>query len=233
MTEAPIQRQLVNFSFYKVDPAWRRLPELERVRGKAEFVEIVKSYSKELILLPYSTVGIRSDADFLLWRIGLALEPMQEMSAKLSRTGLGSYLTTTYSYLATTKRSMYIDKHTHEGQEGSRTRIKPGLSKYLFVYPFVKTRAWYQLPFEERQAMMDEHIKVGNKYPSVRLHTTYSFGLDDQEFIVAFETDRPQDFLDLVIELRETKGSSFTLRDTPIFTCVAQPFSDILKHVGG
>ena len=38
--------------------------------------------------------------------------------------------------------------------------------------------------------MMDEHITIGHKYPSVKLNTTYSFGLDDQEFVVAFETRR-------------------------------------------
>ena len=97
----------------------------------------------------------------------------------------------------------------------------------------MKTRDWYQLPFEQRQAMMDEHIRVGNKYPSVRLHTTYSFGLDDQEFVVAFETDEPKEFLDLVMELRETQGSRYTLRDTPIFSCVAKPLPDILKALGG
>ncbi|MBI4355461.1 MAG: chlorite dismutase family protein, partial [Candidatus Omnitrophica bacterium] len=81
-------------------------------------------------------------------------------------------------------------------------------------------------------AAMDEHIKTGNKYPSVRLHTTYSFGLDDQEFVVAFETDAPQDFLDLVMELREAQASRFTLRDTPIFTCIARPLGEILDLLG-
>ncbi len=231
--EEVIQRQLVNFSFYKVDLAWRRLSESERKKGKAEFTEVVQSYSKELILLPYSTVGIRSDADFLLWRIGLTLEPMQEMSAKLSKTGLGTYLTTTYSYLATTKRSMYIDKHTHEGQEGSRTRIKPGLSKYLFVYPFVKTREWYQLPFAERQEMMNAHIKTGHKYPKIKINTTYSFGIDDQEFVVAFEGDDPMEFVDLVHELRDAQASKYTVRDVPAFTCVRkETVQEVLETLG-
>ena len=68
---------------------------------------------------------------------------------------------------------------------------------------------------------MDEHIALGHKYPSVKLNTTYSFGLDDQEFVVAFETDEPRDFVDLVPALRETEASLYTLRDTPIFSCVA------------
>src|SRR5437773_2079904 len=117
--------------------------------------------------------------------------------------------------------------HTTE----SRTNIIPGKRKFLFVYPFVKTRDWYLLPLEKRQVVMDEHIKMGNKYPSVKLNTTYSFGLDDQDFVVAFESDEPKDFLDLVMELRETESSKFTQRDTPIFTCIQMPMERILDQL--
>ncbi len=218
MAEAP-SRQFVNFSFYRVDPAWRRLPKQERERGKAEFAEVCSEFSK-ILLLPYSLVGIRSDCDLMLWRIGFELETFQEMSIRLNQTGLGAYLSTPYSYLAMTKRSIYVDQHTHEGQEGRRGRVVPGRAKYLFVYPFVKTRDWYLLPMEERQRMMDAHIAIGHKFPTVKINTTYSFGLDDQDFVVAFEGDVPGDFLDLVMALRETEASKFTVRDTPIFTCI-------------
>ena len=40
----------------------------------------------------------------------------------------------------------------------------------------------------------------------MKLNTTYSFGLDDYEFVVAFETDEPSDFLDTVQDLRETSN---------------------------
>lgn len=220
MTEPPIQRQVVHFTFYKVDPAWRRLPTAEKNRGKAEFAEIYQSFSKKLILIPYSLIGLRGEVDFLLWRIGLELETLQEMVAQLNQTQLGSYLNSPYSYLATTKRSMYIDKHLHDGQEGRRGVIRPGLSKYLFVYPFIKSREWYQLPFPERQKMMDAHITMGHKYPSIKINTTYSFGIDDQEFVVAFEGEDPREFVDLVQELREAATSKYTVRDTPAFTCV-------------
>jgi chlorite dismutase len=125
-----------------------------------------------------------------------------------------------------------VDKLDPHHQE-QRRYVTPFNRKYLFVYPFVKTNEWYQLPFSERQAMMDEHIVLGNKYKSVRIHTTYSFGLDDQEFVLAFETDEPKDFLDLVMEMRESKARPYTLRDTPIFTCVAKPFAAILQDLGG
>jgi len=225
-------RQIIGFSFYRVDPAWRKLPSsTKKAHGRA-LAGVVQRYAKRLMVRTYSLVGLKPDLDFLIWRVGSRPEELQEMSAAIQRTAMGGYLTVPHSYLSMTKRSTYVDKLDPEHQDRRRFITFAG-SKYLFVYPFVKTREWYQLPLEQRQAMMDEHIQVGNKYPSVRLHTTYSFGLDDQEFIVAFETDRPKDFLDLVMELRETKGSKYTLRDTPIFTCVAKPLEEILHDLGG
>lgn len=231
--DQPPKRQFVNFTFHKVDPAWRRLPESERTQGKQEFARVVEGYSGKVIVIPYTMVGIRGDCDFMLWRIGYELELFQEMTSKLLATGLGKYLSTPYSYLAMTKRSIYVDHHVHENQESRRLQIVPGKGKYIFVYPFVKTREWYLLTKAARQGMMDEHIEVGHRFPSVKLNTTYSFGLDDQEFVVAFETDKPEDFLDLVMALRETEGSRFTLRDTPIFTCIMKSVKEMLDTLGG
>ena len=226
-----IQRQFVNFSFYRLDPSFRRLPDQEKWRARSEFLKLFQSPTENLICLTYSTVGLKAECDFLLWRISNNPDIFQDQSQQLNKSTIGGYLTTPFSFLAMTKRSMYIDKldpfHTPE----SRTHIIPGKRKYLFIYPFVKTREWYLMPLEKRQEMMDAHIKVGNKYPSVKLNTTYSFGLDDQDFVVAFESEEPKDFLDLVMELRETEGSRFTQRDTPIFTAVQMPMDRILDQL--
>jgi len=226
-----LPRQFVNFTFYHVRPEWRFLDEATREAGKREFLDVVESYRRDLLMPTYSIVGLRSNADFMIWRIGYALDPLQEMTARLNRTGLGRYLEVTQSFLSMTKRSMYIDKDNPDHVE-DRLHIVPGQAKYLFVYPFVKTREWYKLPVEQRQEMMDEHIRIGSQYRSVKLHTTYSFGLDDQEFVVAFETDEPSDFLDLVQHLRETKASSYTLRDTPMYTCRQRPLAECLEALG-
>jgi len=227
----PITRQFVNFVCYKLDPAFRRLPDLEKEHARAEFAALFSRKSGELLCLSYSTVGLRPDVDFVLWRISANSDDFQAQTQQINHTRLGGFLTTPHSFVSMTKRSMYIDKvdpfHTAE----SRTHIIPGKRKFLFIYPFVKTRAWYLLPLEERQKLMDAHIRVGNKYPSVKLNTTYSFGLDDQDFVVAFETDEPKDFLDLVMELRETESSKYTQRDTPIFTCVQMPMEKILEQL--
>ena len=232
--EKKVRRQYVSFMFYRVDPAWRRLPVSDREHGKKEFQGVVDQYTKDerLMALSYSTVGTRGDCDFMMWRISYSLETLQEFTGKLLATRLGQYLATPFAYLGLTKRSVYVDKLNPEHEE-QRLRVVPGKSRFLFVYPFVKTPEWYLLTKHARQGMMDEHIEVGTKYPSVKLNTTYSFGLDDQEFVVAFETDKPEDFLDLVMELRETQGRLYTLRDTPIFTCIRQPLAETLDLLGG
>ena len=229
---APVQRQLVSFQFYKLDPAWRRLPADQRTRHAAEFESLISRHRQRLMIFTYSLIGMKAGVDFLVWCVGQDVESIQALATAIAGSTLGSYLGTPYSYLAMTKRSTYIDKYdpTHTDR---RLYIVPAQSKYLFVYPFVKTRQWYLLPQAERQRLMDEHIRIGMKYVSVKLHTTYSFGLDDQEFVVAFETDSAQDFLDLVQELRGAEASPYTLRDTPIFTCVLKPLGQLLQDLGG
>lgn len=229
-TPNPAKRQFVNFAFFKVSPAWRALPRDVQEKGKEEFIRVVSDFSKELVTLSYTLVGLRGDCDFLLWRIGYRLEALTEMQSALFGTAIGPYLETPYHYLAMTRRSIYLDP-IHPEHDEDRTRIIPGKKRYLFVYPFIKTREWYALSKEQRQAMMEEHITIGNRYPSVKLNTTYSYGLDDQEFVVAFETDQPSDFLDLVMELREAVASRYTKKDTPTFTCVAAGIREVLNSL--
>lgn len=227
-SDAPTRRQIVKFSFFRVAPEWRQLSPEERAAGKQAFGDAVDRWADKLQVRSYSVSGTRGDADFLLWQIGESLDDIQGLHTDLMRTPMGTHLSMPHSFLAMTRRSQYVSPE----ESSSRLHLHPADSKYFFVYPFVKTRAWYQLPLEERQSMMDDHIRIGRKYPSVKLNTTYSFGLDDQEFVVSFETDEPADFLDLVMELREAKSSLYTLRDTPTFTCISMSLRDTLDAVG-
>ena len=235
MAQEELRRQFVNFVFFKVDPAWRRLPATDRERGKAQFCQVASEWARSgrMNVLSYTMVGMRPDTDFMFWRICYQLEELQEMTTALLATELGQYLTMPHSLLSMTKRSTYIIEHQHEGQVDSRGTLRPGQYKYLFVYPFVKTRDWYLLRMPARQGLMNDHIAVGHKYPSVKLNTTYSFGLDDQEFALAFETDKPEDFVNLLMDLRETQGRLYTQRDTPIFTCVNRGLKETLDLLGG
>ncbi len=231
--KTPLKRQYVNFAVYAIDPAWRRLPRADRQRGKEQFESLLNKFtqSKRAQVLIFSTLGMRADGDFLLWVIAEDLEAIHELARLIANTDLAGYLRRSHSFLSMTKRSMYLDRFNPDHPE-DRVHLIPGKYKYIFVYPFVKKREWYALAQPERQAMMDEHIRIGMKYPSVKLNTTYSFGLDDQEFVVAFESDEPGDFLDLVQELRESQASMYTLRDTPIITGIKTSLTEMLASLG-
>ena len=226
------QRDFVKYTFYKVSPRWRRWSDGKRERSKEEFAHVLAEFSDRISVSSYSLVGTRGDADLMLWKVSPTLESLNGLMAQLNRTTLGRHLEIPHSYLAMTRRSPYVDDHRHEGQEGTSTSMRIVGRKYLFVYPFVKTHEWYQESREERQRMMNEHFQIGHRYPDVKISTAYSFGLDDQEFVLGFETDYPGVFLDLVMELRESLARPYTLRDTPIFSCINKPLADCLDDLG-
>jgi chlorite dismutase len=228
--EEKLPAQYINYLFFKLDLEWRRLPDEERERGKEEFLRAVERHEGGMLLRSFSLMGLRSDADFMLWRIGYDLDAFEAMTAALLNTGLGKYLTVIYSYFGLSRRSIYVGEHT-PGWE-NRRYIIPGEGEYLFVYPFVKTRAWYRLPLEERQRMMNEHMHVGRKHYPVKNNTAYCFGIDDYEFILSFEAESPEKFQDLMVELRESEASAYTELDTPIFTCRRRSLEKILEFLG-
>ena len=232
----PTARQFIRYLFYKVRPTWRHdVHPDQHAAHQAELAQVLAQFKERMaVLRGYSTLGTRGDADFMLWMVSERLEDFQDLSAAVLASPMGAHIETPYSYLAMTKRSQYVDKHVHaDGEgEGRRTRVRPTGRKYLFVYPMVKKRAWYRLSYAERQNAMDEHIRVGHEFPRVKINTSYSFGLDDQEFVVAFETDYPADFLDLVEKLRGGESAAYTERETPIFTCVAGSIAEVVEQLG-
>jgi len=205
----PVDPTFVDFPCFALDPAFRRLPAEEQRGGIAEFLKTLAQSRKELQVRAYLGIGLRHDTDFFFWAIAKDLAPFQEFAADLMRTRFGHYLKTNYNFLAMTRPSQYNPGHLPAFEAGEQPR------KYLFLYPFVKSREWYLLPFEERRRMMRGHMSTGELYPMVRLNTTYSFGLGDQDFVLAFETDQPAAFEDLVQRLRESEASRYTVRDTP------------------
>lgn len=213
----------VKYTFFKLNPEWRRLSPQLAEASKQDFLDHLNELGKQLSLRTYSLVGTRGDADFGFWTIADSLEALQGFHSSLLKTDLGKYLSTPFSYLAMFKPSEYF---------GKAAEPEPVGSKYLFVYPFTKKREWYSLPFEERQRIMRDHVQTGHKYSSVKIHTAYSFGLDDYEFILSFETDHPEDFLNLVMDLRTSEASKYTALETPIFTCVKVEPEKMLDLLG-
>jgi chlorite dismutase len=222
-----VSGQYVAYTFYRVDPAWRRLPIEEREAGKDAFAEVVESWAARMDdLRAYSLTGVRPDCDFFLWKITERYADLGELGAELNSTPLAGWLTTPYSYLATTKASQYT-------QARKARRVVPRGAPYLVVYPFVKVRPWYALPEEQRQRAMDEHMRIGAEFRTITNHTTYSFGIDDQEFMTAFECEEPADFMHLMLTLRETEASRYTERDTPIFVGRLVEIREALDELDG
>lgn len=215
----------MKYTFLKMDPAWRRLPAEERAGHKREFLAACENFGHDHLLQSFSLMGTRGDAELMLVSEAENLDRIHEFHVVLAQSGLMRWADTPYSYLGMRKSSEYSDE--------KRFVPRPFRGKYLFVYPFVKTRAWYGLDGQERWRIMQEHITVGREYPNVDNHTAYCFGLDDQEFVVAFDTDDIGAFLDLVQRLRTTAASSFTLRDTPSFTCIAASLERAVNALDG
>jgi chlorite dismutase len=211
------------------DPAWRRQPTTQRRHAIGEFCSAATRVEREVTQHAYSTIGLRAEGDILLWRMAEAPDQLEATAAQLLSAGIGQWLSPAVSLLGMTRTSQYVKKPTPQEQSlGTGER-----SQYLIVYPFTKTTDWYLSPAEERQKVMNQHMKIGHKYPQVRQLLAYSFGLDDQDFVVAYETDDLPGFSDLVRDLRGSESRRATVRDTPILLGIHRPLGEILSLLAG
>jgi chlorite dismutase len=210
-----------------LDPAWRRLPATQRCETAKELAEAVGHESK-VVTHCYSMVGLQPGADMLLWSLGPSLESLEERAAMALRSGMGTWLSVKESFLGVIQPSQYVKKPTPQEQSlfsGER-------SSYLIVYPFTKSTDWYLLGKEARQGIMNEHMRVGHEHPEVRQLLANSFGVDDMDFLVAYETDDLPKFGELVRALRGTDSRRSTVRDTPILTGIHRPIDEITALLG-
>jgi chlorite dismutase len=210
-----------------LDPAWRRLGREERCRSAEELCAAMTAHP-EVTTFTYSTIGLKSGVDVLLWSLSPSLDALEEKSAEVLRSGMGSWMEARHSFLGIIRPSQYVKRPTPQEQSlfsGER-------SKYLIVYPFTKSTDWYLLSQEERQKVMNGHMKVGHRYQQVRQLLASSFGVDDMDFLVAYETDDLPAFGELVRELRGTESRRSTVRDTPILTGIHRPIDEITRLLG-
>ena len=210
-----------------LDPAWRRLDAASRRRTADEFLAALAP-GDGVITETYSMFGLKPGIELLVWQLAPSVDALEEEAARLLRSGLGRWLSVRESFLGLVGDSQYVARPTSQEQslfEGERSR-------YLVVYPFTKSTEWYLSSREVRQGSMNEHMRVGHGYQQVRQLLAYSFGLDDQDFLVAYETDDLPAFSALVRDLRGTDGRRSTVRDTPILLGVHRPAAEIVELLG-
>ncbi|MEN9934284.1 MAG: hypothetical protein RLZZ387_863 [Chloroflexota bacterium] len=227
-TETIGQRYFVQYTGFKVDPAWRRLPHGARADGREALARVVEEYAPQISTWAYSTIGLKMESDFLLWRRGNDVKAMQEMTARLLQSGIGTYSEVTYQLWGFTRPSTYTKRPTTQEQAIDLNDRQT----YLIVYPFSKTTEWYLMSRDARQGMMNEHMRVGHDYADIRQVLLYATGMDDQEFVVAYECEDLPRFSQLVVDLRNTEARRYTLKDTPIITAVHRPLREALELVG-
>lgn len=218
-------RTYFNFSFFKIDPKWRWMADLAKEESAKEIEQVLRNSKVKCRV--YSTLGLRDDAEFLFWFASESVEDIQGVISKIYTTVFGKYIIPSHVYLSCTRPSIYAKSgRTSSFIAGEEPK------KFVVVYPFIKTREWYLLSLEQRKKMMDEHIEVGKKYPQVLLNTTYSFGIHDEDFMLAFESDELHAFQDLIMELRETQVSRYIEKDTPMIVCVKKDIVPLIASLG-
>jgi chlorite dismutase len=218
----------VQYTCLKIDPAWRRLSYTAREDGRDAFAHVAEEVAPAITTWAYSTVGLKAGADLLLWRRGTDPIAMQDMTARLMQSGIGTYAEITHQLWGFTRPSSYTRRPTTQEQA---IDLDDRMA-YLTVYPFSKTTEWYLMSRDARQGMMNEHMRIGHEYADVRQVLLYSTGLDDQEFVVAYEMNDLPRFSALVTALRDTEARRYTLRDTPIITGIHRPLREALALAG-
>ncbi len=214
-----------NFSFFKIDPKWRWMADLAKEESAKEVENVIANSG--IRFRSYSTLGLRDDADLMFWFAAETVEEIQAVISKLYLTVFGKYITPSHTYLSSTRPSIYA-------KTGKSPSFVAGedARQYVIVYPFTKTREWYLLPVNQRQKMMEEHIEVGKSYPQVVLNTTYSFGIHDEDFMLAFETEDLHAFQNLIMDLRGTQVSRYVAIDTPMIVCVKKDIISLISSLG-
>jgi len=214
-----------DFSFFRVDPKWRWTADLAKEESAREVDTVMKNSG--IKIRTYSTLGLRDDADFLFWFAAESVEEIQSVISRLYSTVFGKYIAPSRTYLSCTRPSIYAKKAKPMSFVAGNDP-----KKYAVVYPFRKSPEWYLLTNEKRQELMDEHIEVSERYPQVALNTTYSFGIGDQDFMLAFEVDDLRDFQDLIMDLRKTQVSRYVTADIPMIPCVNMDIVPLISSLG-
>ncbi|MEK6544557.1 MAG: chlorite dismutase family protein [Elusimicrobiota bacterium] len=219
MEKSKSKTQFMRFAFYRLDPVFRKLDPNVRLQAKEEALSVLDRFKDTMILRSYSLIATRADIDFLLWQIVEDVDVLEDLASKLMHTTMGPYLRMGASYFALSKGSVYIESIEKEAH-ALHGKVQPGTHPYLFVCPIDKSGQWYKLSDADRRKMVDEHVAVSVKHPSIKTHVVYSHGIDDRDVVIAFEANSIEDFHDAVLALRDSKINEHVVNNTPVYTCV-------------
>jgi chlorite dismutase len=219
-------KTLSHFALFAFKDAYWSLPADERTRFHAAWLTGLRAAAQKVDV--YQVFPAEDNADILVWS---ALPVMEKCGTATfferfarATNPYRAYLHTTTTLWGYTRPSQYTRTRSTQEIDPFAAERQP----YLVMYPFVKTVDWYLMGREARQGMMNEHIRIGKQYEDITQLLLYSFGVQDQEFIVVYETDDLPRFSDLVNELRSSDARRYTLRDTPLHTAIYHPAEETL-----
>jgi peroxiredoxin len=214
------------YALYPVFKAQAAFRNLDADDAAQEIENLFKEWEGRIAVRGvYSTVGFRADSDIMLWLIGSSPDEMQGALAQLRRTVAGRLLDPVWMFMGVVKPAEFTSDHSPAFARGEPPK------RFLNVYPFVRTSEWYLLPPEERESLLREHGERGRQFPDVLANTTSAFGINDWEWILAFEADDLGRIVECIRALRESPARRYTKEEVPFVTGIRKDVGDALTDL--
>lgn len=201
------------YALYACFKATRGFRELDLDDVTVEVEDLFKRWDDAVTVRGiYSTVGFRADTDLMLWFVGPSPDVVQDALVAFGKTQAGRELVSSWTFTGVVRPAEFTADHAPAFVKGEPPR------RYLSAYPFVRTIDWYLLPPEERASLLREHGEIGRGFPDVFANTTSAFGINDWEWILAFEADELDRIVDCIRQLREAGARRFAKEEVPFVT---------------
>jgi peroxiredoxin len=214
------------YALYPCFRASRAFGDLDVDDAAQEVENLFKEWSGSVSVRgTYSTRGFRSDTDLMLWLVGATPDAVQDALVAFGRTEAGRRLEMSWTFMGVVKPAEFTADHAPAFVRGEPPK------RYACVYPFVRAPEWYLLPRDERAALLREHGEVGREFPDVLANTTSAFGLNDWEWILAFEADELDRIVDCIRRLREAEARRFTKEEVPFVTGIRKDVRSVLADL--
>jgi len=223
-TTEPSLRTFNHYSLFSFKDAYWSLSADERADFHKNWLAALRASTQKVDIFQ----GTEHDVDLIVWS-ALTVNDNQDTAVFFEKF---TKALNPYRHLIEQKDTLWgFTRPSQYSKARSKQEIDPFADEhkpYLIIYPFSKTTEWYLMSRDARQGMMNEHIRIGKQYEDISQLLLYSFGLQNQEFVVVYETDDLTRFSDLVNELRDTEARRYTLRDTPLHTAIYHPAEETL-----